>query len=259
MFPLISGLISGGASLLGGIFSSNTSAKNTEAQIQAQQQMQGETEAFNANQAQLNRDFQEQQSSTAYQRSTADMKAAGLNPMMMFGSGGPASVPSGSTASVGTPTVPMPQNTSPLAGLGAAVSKGLDSAITAKTLDKMTDEIANLQATRGLTTAETDVERERRLTQEAQTHKTSYEATGAMLDLGQKRLGSTTASDVLSMPDDVRKGIVRGKFQEPYIGGAVGGVLGALQSSAKAARRYFGGSDGASFSDRFNSVYGDTH
>lgn len=50
---------------------------------------------------QMQQDFQERMSNTAYQRATADMKAAGLNPMMMFGgSGGAASSPAGGQANI---------------------------------------------------------------------------------------------------------------------------------------------------------------
>lgn len=54
--------------------------------------------------AQRSRDWSERMSSTAYQRSTADMRAAGLNPMLLAGHASPAGAPSGAQAPVVNPT-----------------------------------------------------------------------------------------------------------------------------------------------------------
>lgn len=72
--------------------------------------------AQTAYQAQLNRDWQERMSNTSWQRGVADMKAAGINPMLAFSKGG-ASTPAGSaaTAQTGAPQ----QNT--MAGVTSAL------------------------------------------------------------------------------------------------------------------------------------------
>lgn len=60
------------------------------------------TNAQNIAFAQKQQDFQERMSNTGYQRAMADMKAAGLNPMLAF-SQGPASTPSGTSPDIQSP------------------------------------------------------------------------------------------------------------------------------------------------------------
>lgn len=65
--------------------------------ISAVQAAAQQTSDFNAQQAQINRDWQEYMSNTAHQREMADLEAAGLNPILAARQG--ASTPSGAQAS----------------------------------------------------------------------------------------------------------------------------------------------------------------
>ncbi len=64
---------------------------------------QREQNEYNAAQAQKQQDFQAHMSSTAYQRSTQDMKKSGINPMLAFMKGG-ASSPGGASSTGVSPT-----------------------------------------------------------------------------------------------------------------------------------------------------------
>lgn len=80
-----------------------------------------EQNEFNAQQAQINRDWETEMSNTANQRAVRDMNAAGLNPALMYGNGAAASTPTGSNAA-GTATVTSPQPTD-MASLMNAVNQ----------------------------------------------------------------------------------------------------------------------------------------
>lgn len=117
MWPAI---VAGGAAVAGGLLSKLGSKETNETNERIAQ----ENNAFNAQQAQLNRDFQEHETSTAMQTRVADLKAAGLNPALAYQLGG-AQVPGGSTASsAGLPNVQNPNAV--FAGAGNWAASALD-------------------------------------------------------------------------------------------------------------------------------------
>lgn len=128
---LVGAAIMGGSSLF-------TSSQNRDATEQANQ--------ANAAQAQMNRDFQERMSNTAYQRGMADMKAAGLNPILAYQKGG-ASSPTGSQATM----QPLPAID---AKAGEAINTGLAMRRSTQELENMKYTADNIQADTAKKTAE---------------------------------------------------------------------------------------------------------
>lgn len=114
----LSGSTSSGGSINNSMSVSNSFTNGTAATQSSNQQAAAanataynywkEAAEYNAEQARIQREWQEKMANTTYQRTIEDMKKAGINPILAAQMGlGTASVGSGSTASMTSPSVFM--------------------------------------------------------------------------------------------------------------------------------------------------------
>ncbi|WNK13612.1 MAG: DNA pilot protein [Microvirus sp.] len=168
-------LVSGGLSLLGGYQANSANAK------QAQNQM----------------DFQREMSGTSYQRGTADMQAAGLNPMLAYSQGG-ASSPGGASASIEDAVTP-------------ALNSGRATAMMKGQLEQLRLSNENLEEQNAQIAAQTDLTGAQAAQVRSQTLGNSAEMERFRAAVDQMKasgkLSETQANQLLNMGPEQLKGL----------------------------------------------------
>lgn len=212
-----------GDALTGGAISNNAAIRDINAQNIMYSQKQNE--------------FQERLSNTAYQRAMADMKTAGLNPMLAFSQGG-ASVPTGSVPSLTSPRpgdvgAGLMSSAKSIASLSANLantSADTDLKSTSANLNKANTDVADVQAKKITANAKES---------EANTALVNQQMKKARYDTERSKAEAKVSkmeSEVKESRQPIDKDLAPFDAFGERIGGLLRGVMGIFNSAKSTGR-----------------------
>lgn len=134
LIPLIFGIDDMAfALIIGGILSLGSAVAGSALTNSGNASIHAADNAFNAQEAEKAREYEQYNANTQYQRAVADLKNAGLNPMLAISNGG-AAVPSGSAASSASP-IPMSNPLQALQSMPGVMSSAFSTSSELKNID----------------------------------------------------------------------------------------------------------------------------